>query len=216
MIKELLKKDFVSLYNKNQENPISENSINIHYRPFNDNEFELADNKGGGVARYVNPNNWNISTINFEKFIEDLPPRVKNSILSDICDFIVYSDNNQHFLLNELTNTKPQYVLPYKNYSGKQEGKETKAANQMLRTLNYLLGVISINKFIQKFHSKRCCFFNKQPYTPNQTVEDKLINAISAFNRMNITFGVYLKRPEIESLGFEFWSFSGTQTYLLK
>jgi hypothetical protein len=106
--------------------------------------------------------------------------------------------------------------LPYENYSGKQKGKETKAANQLLQTLNYLLGVISINKFIQPFQSKKCCFFNKQPYTPQQTVDDKLINAVSAFNRMDTTSGVHLKRPEIESLGFEFWSFSGAQRYLLK
>jgi hypothetical protein len=34
--------------------------------------------------------------------------------------------------------------------------------------------------------------------------------------RMDTMSGVHLKRPEIESLGFEFWSFSGAQTYLLK
>jgi hypothetical protein len=216
MIRELLQKDFTGFYNKNPENSVPSNSVNVFYNSFKDNTFELADSKGGGIAKYSNPNEWSISTINFENFIADLPLRVRNAITSDICDFIVYSDNNQHFLLNELTNTKPEYTLPYKNTKGQQDGKETKAVNQMSQTLNYLLAVVSINQFIQGFSTRKCCFFNKQPYTPMQTVEDKLINAVSAFNRIATNFGVRLKRPEIDSLEFEFWSFSGNQTCLLE
>jgi hypothetical protein len=216
MIRELLQKDFVSFYNKNPANPVLETSVNVFYSSSNDIDFEIIDAKGGGIAKYSNPNKLHISDINYEDFIDNLPPRVKNSFKSnDICDFIVYSDTNKHFLLNELTNTNSKYVLPYENYNGKQEGKETKAANQMLQTLNYLLAVVSINQFIQKFHSKKCCFFNKQPDTPNQTEKDKLLNAVSAFNRIVTNFGVRLNRPEIELSGFEFWSFSGNQKYLL-
>ena len=216
MMRNLLEKDFVNFYNKNPENPIAENSVNILYNSFNGNEFELIDANGGGVAKYLNPSNYCVLAIEFENFVRNLPPRVRNSINSDVCDYIVYSDNIQHFLLNELTNTEPEYVFPYENTKGQQEGKETKAVNQMLKTLNYLLAVVSIKQFIQKFSLKKCCFFNKQHYNPNQTNEEKLINAVPAFNRTPMNYGVHLIRPEIESLGFEFWSFSGNQTYLLE
>jgi len=214
MMNGLLKKDFVNFYNKNPENPISENSVKLICNSFNNNDFELTDVNGGGVAKYSNPSNYCVLAIEFENFAKNLPPRVRNSINSDVCDYIVYSDNIQHFLLNELTNTEPEYVLPYKNTKGQQTGKETKAANQMLTTLNYLLKVDSIRLFIEEFKVKKCCFFNTQPYIPKQINEEKLINAVSTFNRTPASFGVPLKKPEINSLGFEFWSFSGNQTYM--
>jgi len=116
------------------------------------------------------------------------------------CDLIVYTSDNQYFLLNELTETN----------KGKGK-KEAKAISQMLSVLQIIFAVPVISQFIQQHFIKQCCFFNKKAQSP------KHINATDAFNRL-LAFSAYgfrMKNSDIESFGFELWEFSGNQTYLL-
>ncbi|MDR0614507.1 MAG: hypothetical protein LBF82_00840 [Lactobacillales bacterium] len=203
-MKTLLEQDFVTYYNKNKESPVV---ANVSVRATQADYFELKDDeslvysKGQGVAKYDNPSRCNVSVINYEDFVKSLPNRVKNAVAvgRDICDLIVYS--NEHFLLNELTDTKPDYIPK----------KRIKARSQLLQTLQIILKVQSINQFANTHPVKQCCFFSQQPQTK---LPD--INVTVAFNRQNAySHGFKTVNRDIENYGFEFWEFYATQTYLL-
>ena len=214
-MKDLLKEEFISHYNRNPDLPCE---VTIVHQTTEETHFEYEDKKGGGCAKYDNPHRLFVHIVDYEGFFTSLPPRIKNTIKSigtEICDLIVYSDNNQYFLLNELTNTRPEFITPFTNLKGQQEGKESKARKQLRQSLEYLIRVPAIEKFIQQFSTKHCCFFSNYPYSPQQTDTNRKINAIEAFNPFLLKNGSYLEDKNIEHFGFEFWTFSGNQTYSL-
>jgi len=213
-MRDLLEQDFKNYYNLNV-------SVSANVVSTNDLTFDLIDDvqiiyqSNNGIAKYANPQRNEVNVINYELFIDSLPDVFKRG--KEKCDLIVFTSNAQYFLLNELTDTESQYVLPFTNQRGKQEGKESKAKRQLKLSLTYLITVPTINNFIQQFPIKHCCFFSKQPYIPQQINTTHRLNAIQAFNQQNniTTNGVHLSDRDIENLGFEFWVFSGNQTYLL-
>jgi hypothetical protein len=223
-MKELLANDFINHYNRHPEIPIQNKKLNLPHYCTNNERFEIKDEvnkiesngeKMYGIARYLNPDKLKITIINYEKFITSLPPRVKNTndIVKGICDYIVYSPNYIYFLLNELTNTDPKFIMGHENTEGKQEGKLAKAQRQLKHSLEVINNVPTIHNYIQRFIKKQCCFFNSYP-TP---VPD--INALQAFNQFN---KIDTSEPdkliirEIEALGFDFVIYSNEQTYVLK
>jgi hypothetical protein len=222
-MKDLLEKDFINHYNRCPNLPVKKDEINISHYSVDDISFEIKDNAGKkdsdgndiyGIARYSNPDKLEINIINYEEFIKPLPPRIKNTndIGKSVCDFIVYSANNQYFLLNELTNTALEFINEYKNSKGKQEGKLVKAQRQLEHSLKSITNVPTIHSYIQQFRIKHCCFFNS--YT--KIISD--INAEEAFNQLDEIENsepTILSNEAIEKLGFEFLVFSGNQTYLL-
>ncbi|MDR3246085.1 MAG: hypothetical protein LBT50_06585 [Prevotellaceae bacterium] len=213
-MKNLLEKDFINYYNRHPESPVSKSEINVILCSTEDREFELKDTKGEGCAKYVNPNKLRINIINYEEFIKPLPPRIKNTndIGKDICDFIVYSENSQFFLLNELTNTAPEFIYEYQNLKGKQEGKLAKAQRQLKHSLESIIKVPKIYDYIRQFTTKQCCFFNSYSFVLLD------INAEQAFNQLDeidSSKPSKLPNPEIEAFGFDFLIYSASQTYLL-
>lgn len=227
-MKDLLENDFIKHYNQHSELPVPQNKINIIFKSINDISFEIKDktekkdsdgNDIDAVAIYSNPNRFQINTINYEKFVQDLPQRMKikeDGKRNDICDYIVYSENNKYFLLNELTDTNPKYIQEHTNTKGKQEGKLKKAQRQLLRSLELLNDVPSIHRYMQQFEMKQCCFFNSYT-TPQPDVDN--INAEQAFNSFDEIEALEPSKllvSEIDALGFEFWVLSGKQTYLLE
>ncbi|MDL2296588.1 hypothetical protein LJC53_05775 [Bacteroidales bacterium OttesenSCG-928-C03] len=222
-MKDLLKKDFINHYNRHPNLPIKKDEITILYNSVDDISFEIKEETGKkdnigneiyGVARYLNPNKLEINIIHYEKFITPLPPRIKNTdnVGKDICDFIVHSANSQYFLLNELTNTAPEFVNEYKNSKGKNEGKFVKALRQLKHSLKILDNVPAIHTYIQKFAIKQCCFFNSY----STVIPD--INAIETFNRLDKIGPLTpskMRNTDIESFGFELCVFPSHCTYLL-
>jgi hypothetical protein len=202
-MKTLLEQDFVTHYNKNKELPVV---ANVPVQTTQADYFELKDggslvySKGQGIAKYDNPSGNNVCVINYEKFVTSLPNRVKNAVAvgKSICDLIVYS--NDHFLLNELTDTKSNYISK----------KRIKAQSQLFQTLQIILQVQSIKQFANAHPVKHCCFFSQQAQAELQE-----IIATTAFNRQNIySHGFKTKNQDIENYGFEFWEFYSPQTYL--
>jgi hypothetical protein len=178
--------------------------------------FEVKDDNmlvytivGQGVAKYRNIPTINVNVINFESFIDSLPPAFITGIVK--CDVIVHDDNQQYFLLNELTDTQPVYVTPYTNSRGLQPGKRQKAISQLLSSLTLIMAVPAIATFVNTHTFRHCCFFNKQAIAPSP------ITATTAFNRLNTiaTGGLRMSSPTIEAFGFEFWEYSGNQVYTL-
>jgi hypothetical protein len=222
-MKDLLENDFINHYNRHPDLPVKKDEINVIHSIIEDVDFKIDDKTGKinsdcneiyGIAKYSNPNKQKINIINYEQFIKSLPPRIKNTedIGKDVCDYIVYSENRQYFLLNELTNTAPEFVYEYENSKGIQEGKLAKAQRQLAHSLESINNVPRINSYIQQFTTQQCCFFNSY----NIAITD--INAEQAFNQLDEldeSEPSKLSNPEIEALGFEFWIYSGNQTYVL-
>jgi hypothetical protein len=197
----LLKNDFTSFYHL----PISTTSA----ISFSTNEayFELEDTdtrevalhitKGGGMAIYRNVNRRNVIIINYDKFVSNLPHDFQEG--KRRCDLIVYTDNYQYFLLNELKDRIPNNKV------------RNKAKSQLKASLRLLIAVPSIQAFINNHTIKQCCYFNKQSTSPPN------ISATRAFNRINTLSakGFKMSDSDIESFGFELFEYSGNQEYVV-
>lgn len=205
----LLRNDFTAHYGL-PISAIANISINTtaQYFEIEDDEHketQLYFTVGNGTAKYRNTNNYTVTIINYDKFITGLPDTFQRGI--DRCDLILNTDNNQHFLLNELTDTQPKYTV---DFNGKL-GKRNKAISQLLSSLALIMSVPSITTFANTHTFRNCCFFNKQSMSPPP------ITATTAFNRLGalVTGGLRMSNPAIEAFGFEFWEYSGNQVYLL-
>jgi hypothetical protein len=198
-MKYLLGKDFIAHYKLSASPSVSVVTTNKTGFDLKDDAI-MVYSSGAGVAKYSNPGKKQVNVINYELFFKSLPQSFQNN--KDNCDLIVYTSDNQYFLLNELTNTR----------TGKGR-KRTHAISQMLQTLHVISGVSTISTFIANHTVKQCCYFNKKAQRPSATV-----NAPDSFNRFNNTLpahGSPMTDKDIEKYGFELWEFSGNQAYLI-
>ncbi|MCW3105954.1 MAG: hypothetical protein JWQ09_460 [Segetibacter sp.] len=206
----LLKNDFTAHYGlpTSAVNNISAQTTSVYFE-LKDDTTMIYTNQGQGIAKYNNGPSYNINVINYETFLKSLSPVFLQH--RENCDLIVYTDNNQYFLLNELTDTVPQYVGPFVNNRGFQIGKRAKASSQLLKALTDLMSVPTINAFANNYLIKHCCFFNKQSAAP------PTITATIAFNRINTitNTGFRMANAAIESFGFELYEYSGNQIYTI-
>lgn len=185
-------------------------TTNLRYFEIEDDsnrEIQLHEIAGNGVAKYSNPNRYVINIINYDKFITSLSQKFQEK--KGRCDLIVYTENKKYFLLNELTDTNPQYVYPYTNSQGSQIGKLAKAIGQFIESLKLLFDVDTIKIFVNQHEVRKCCFFNKQSNAPNP------ITATTAFNRINTipSNGFKMSNPDIESFGCDLYEYSGSQVF---
>lgn len=180
-------------------------------------DFDLKDDavliysSGTGIAKYSNPSRKKVNVINYESFFKSLPQTFQNS--KENCDLIVYTSDNQYFLLNELTNTKKEYVPNFTQKDGTPKmGKRNKAISQLKQTLKDISNVSDIDSFIKQHTIKHCCFFNAQTHAPIGIIATAAFNRISFINPS----GYKISNPDIELSNFELWEFSGNQMYLLE
>jgi hypothetical protein len=207
MMKNLLEHDFVSYYGL---------AVTVNVVSTTDTDFDLIDDEklicppGQGTAKYNNSSHKEVNVINYESFINSLPDSFQYE--RENCDLIVYTSDSSYFILNELTETQPQYVSDYLTDGKLKTGKRIKAILQLKQTLEVISAVPEINNFIKQCTTKHCCFFNKPPTSPTG------ITATDAFNRLSSisSNGINTPNPDIEACGFEFWEFCDNQTYLLK
>lgn len=210
----LLNNDFKNHYRLTSEPILTISYVtNASYFELKDDNVVIYETVNSGFAKYTNTNSIKVNIVNYEAFIKSLSHKFKEG--RKVCDLIVYDDEKQHFLLNELTDTQLKYVHPFpkpKSTTGEQKpGKLAQATVQLLSTLIDLSAVVTIANFINNFQIKRCCFFNKQSHSPTP------INATSAFGRINnlAPNGFKMENKEIESYGFELYEYSGNQIYRL-
>jgi hypothetical protein len=103
MMKHLLGKDFTAHY-------ALAVAASVNVVSTSDAAFDLVDDarlvfpSGEGIAKYANPCRKEVNVIHYELFFKSLPQPFQDGKKS--CDLITYTSDNQHFLLNELTNTK--------------------------------------------------------------------------------------------------------------
>ncbi len=201
----LLKNDFTSFH----QLPIS--TLNIRQDTilpyFELEDFNtvlmLSDIRNSGTAKYANPNNLNVTIIDYDTFLTSLSHRFVQG--KSRCDAIVYTQNKSYFLLNELKNR----IIVNENAI---EEVLSGAISQMLKTLKLIKTVPSINSFINSFTEKRCCYCNKQSNNPSV-----MIDAPNAFNRLNnlLPNGIEMIHVEINTLGFKLFQSTGLQTIKL-
>jgi hypothetical protein len=205
MMKKLLEHNFISHYGLAVE-------IVVNVVSTTDDEFELADitPQGKGIAKYSNPTHKEVNSVNYENYINSLPSAFTTG--RKRCDFIVYSSDLSHFILNELTDTLPKYIPDFTQADGTPRiGKRNQAILQLKQTLQDISSVTDIDNFIKKHSIRHCCFFNTQTHAPLGIV------ATNAFNRLASIApnGYKMSNSAIEAFGFELWEFSGGQKYLL-
>ena len=131
-MKNLLEHNFISHYGL-------ATNVSVNVVSTTDVKFDLKDDlilvypSGAGTAKYSNPNLKEVNIVNYESFFKSLPQTFQDKKCN--CDLIVYTSDNQYFLLNELTKT------------GKKKRKEHIPLNKcckyykiflMLRKSNYL------------------------------------------------------------------------------
>ncbi len=85
------------------------------------------------------------------------------------CDFVHFDANHEKFVLNELTCSRKQFVEPFSNSKGPQEGKREHARRQMEAVSDILCQVPELNGFIQSF-GERIALFSWR----NQEMENTL------------------------------------------
>jgi hypothetical protein len=201
----LLKNDFTSFH----QLPISVLNIrqntNLIYFELEDIDtvLTLSSIKDSGTAKYANPNNLEVTIIDYDTFLTSLSHRFRQG--KSRCDAIVYTQNKSYFLLNELKNRK---IVDENAFEEVLSG----AISQMLKTLTLIKSVPSIDTFINPFIQKRCCYCNKQSNNPSLTID-----APNAFNRLNnlVPDGIEMEHIQINALGFQLFQYTGLQTIKL-
>lgn len=201
----LLKNDFTSFH----QLPISNLNIRqdtiLPYFELEDvnTVLTLSPTKDSGTAKYANPNNLEITIIDYDTFLTSLSHRFRQG--KSRCDAIVYTQNKSYFLLNELKNRN---IVDENAFEEVLSG----AISQMLKTLKLIKSVPSIDFFINTFIQKRCCYCNKKSNNPSA-----MIDAPNAFNRLNILVpdGIEMMHIEINALGFQLFQYTGLQTIKL-
>lgn len=165
-------------------------------------EISLHTVRGAGMAKFVNPNLLQLSVINYDKFITSLPPIFVNGIKRS--DILITCDSDKYFVLGEL---KDRNIA----VSKRARDVRRKAKKQLLQSLKTLRDVPNILSYINTKAIKRCCYFNKQSQSP------PMINAVTAFNRLPSSFPDGFKMPhsDIEGLNFDFWEYTGNQTFTM-
>lgn len=161
-------------------------------------ELVLHSAVGAGMARFSNPNQLQLTIVNYDKFLTSLPNAFQNG--KQRCDLILCSDSADYFMLGELKDRIPS-------------GKVRKGAkDQLIASLEILLEVADIARLAASKTTKRCCYFNKQSKAP------AILSAVSAFNRLASLYvaGFQMSSPAIEALGFDFYEYTGSQTVQLK
>ncbi|WP_269225409.1 hypothetical protein [Flavobacterium eburneipallidum] len=198
----LLKNDFTSFH----QLPISilkiREDTNLPYFELEDinTVLTLSSIKNSGTAKYSNPNNLEVTIIDYDTFLTNLSHKFRQG--KSRCDAIVYTQNKSYFLLNELKNRK---IVD----ENADEEVLSKAISQMLKTLKLIKIVPSIDAFINSFTQKICCYCNKQSNTPSP-----IINAPNAFGRLNnlLPDGIEMEHTEINAFGFQLFQYTGSQT----
>ena len=91
-----------------------------------------------------------------------------------VCDFLHVDCSYGKFVLNELTCTKKEYVEPYINSKGQNEGKREKARKQLNQVISLLSGVNEIVAYMKMFDERIGLFSWKIPTEDSDNAEKSM------------------------------------------
>jgi len=150
-----------------------------------DRSTKIIQDLGTGSATYHNPIFKEITFIDYENFMNQLPKNLQKGIKR--CDFIAYDKEMSFFILNELSQSKDS------------QSKMSDAIEQLHATAMHLCKSPGIKDFIDKYPVKKCILSNKHKLISSPE------NIADAFNLIQ----KYLPEPiiqpnyRINKLGFE-------------
>lgn len=108
---------------------------------------------GKGSATYHNPDHKQVCFLDYEAFVNALPPEYQKNIKK--ADFIAWHQNGyDFFIINELSQ------------SGNRNNKISDARQQLHKTAFYLMNVAEIKALIATYERKECIFSNKHKQIP--------------------------------------------------
>jgi hypothetical protein len=201
-MKNLLENEFLRHYDL-LECPVADfvETISSRYFELDDTPAEglmLHTARGAGAARFSNPDILQpIHIVHYEKFIDQLPHPFRRGRKK--CDFILACETDRYVVLGEIKDSPA--VRDYRR----------KVIQQLLSSLQTLVAVPEISVFFSEKSNRRCCYFNRQSKAPEP------LNAVAAFNRLPHAFpdGLKMEQADMASLDFEFWEYSGSQTFVI-
>lgn len=91
-----------------------------------------------------------IAKIEIEKFFDQF--NGKTAVIRKKCDLMFY--NNSNVILCDMTCSKNQYIEPFKNSEGFNEGKRAKAYSQIESVINRLMEIDAIKNILEKCTNK--------------------------------------------------------------
>lgn len=160
-------------------------------------EFDLKDKENliiqpvnTGSVTYKNPKKQSVSVIDYEKYINSLPDSVQNGLKR--CDFLVYSEDSDVFILNELSQSKNVF------------DKESHAIHQLADTLALLLECNETKSKILNYGEKYCIFSNRYKKIESP---DGVADAFGAVYDLIGTLEIAKPEdiPAISALGFVYY-----------
>lgn len=91
-----------------------------------------------------------------------------------VCDFLHLDALCKRFVLNEMTCTKEEYVNPFDNYKGHNDGKREKARRQLNSVIDLFIHVKEMDDYISKFTEKIGLFSWRIPASVSNNAEKSM------------------------------------------
>lgn len=171
-----------------------------------DASFEIKDKKptiiqpaGKGVSSFSNPRQKEVEIFDFEQYFNNFKHKAKEG---GKCDFIIVpAIGYDYLILNELTETKIDYILPFvqPKTGESRKGKLQKAREQLLETINKLN---HIPGFLNKFQKKTALFSYRLP--ENTNTANIATQSMGVFlNPTKIASSITMSQPMPQGFVFE-------------
>ncbi|RVU25588.1 hypothetical protein EOJ36_03995 [Sandaracinomonas limnophila] len=194
MIEKFVK--YYSLMNHN-ELDVCQKTNNLNFGLIDVNKEVKISSFEKGEAKYRNEKNSEVLIFDYDRFISKQNNAFQHG--KKRCDAIVFTTNKSDFIFNEIKN-RHDFA-----------SASLKGIKQLNSSLETVLEVPVINRYIKRFRSKKCCFCNFTASSPQN------VNATQAFGRLWVLLpqGANLPHQEINAMGFELWEYSGLQTIIL-
>lgn len=151
--------------------------------------------------------------IDFEGFINSLSGTEVGK--GRKCDIVLYTLDKDKFILNELTCSRADYILPYKSQGKDKPGKRATAVNQINDTIKRLEEVKKIDSFINSFNERIGLFACRVKNPSNQSMTHNVaIQGMQQFMRPSHNIAS-LKVDNLLNHGFTFIQLVYPQAFIL-
>ncbi len=174
---ELLKNQYISYLNSRKPHlsPFDGSSLIVRAENVSDEYFDIQDKKatikqplGMGSATYHNPGLKDITIIDYEDLLNQLPFDLQKGV--ERCDFVVYDETeDSFFILNELSQ------------SSSSKNKISDARRQLHKAAFYFSEIADINNFVNRRSRRICVFSNKHKLVPTPDDMAKAFSEIQAY-----------------------------------
>lgn len=139
----------------------------------------IQDEENSAVSLYVNPEGKNITIVDWEAYVN----QYTNALCAGEgkkCDFIVYDDRGDKFILDELTYSQEKHIIGI----GSRIGKRIKARIQLSESINKLYSVPEIQAYISAFEKRIALFSYRIAESSDDEIMSTSMAAFSAPTRL--------------------------------